>query len=84
MKYELAELLPIVESLSRKYTRNESTSISYETAQQLMEAVLYCIQEMKSAPADLPAAVLSPADAYAFGYEAVLKKQNKQRRDTTP
>lgn len=74
MKYELAKLLPIVESLSRKYTRNESTSISYETAQQLMEAVLYCIQEMKSAPADLPAAVLSPADAYAFGYEAVLKK----------
>lgn len=74
MEYELAELLPIVESLSRKYTRNESTSISYETAQKLMEAVLYCIQEVEHASADLPAAVLSAADAYALGYEAVLRK----------
>ena len=74
MEYELTELLPIVESLSRKYTRNESTSISYETAQQLMEAVLYCIQELEHTSADLPAAVLSAADAYALGYEAVLRK----------
>ena len=84
MEYELAELLPIVESLSRKYTRNESTSISYETAQKLMEAVLYCIQEMEYASADLPAAVLSAADAYTLGYAAVLRKtkQTAERYNT--
>lgn len=84
MKYELTALLPIVESLSRKYTRNESTSISYETAQQLMEAVLYCIQEVEHTSTDLPAAVLSAADAYALGYEAVLRKtkQTAKRYNT--
>lgn len=74
MEYTLAELLPMVESLSRKYTRNESTSISYETAQQLMEAVIYCIEEAEHPSADLPISVLSAADAYALGYEAVLRK----------
>lgn len=74
MEYEFAKLFPIVESLSRKYTRNESTSISYETAQQLMEAVLYCIQELEHTSSNLPAAVLSAADAYALGYAAVLRK----------
>ncbi len=74
MEYEFAKLFPIVESLSRKYTRNESTSISYETAQQLMEAVLYCIQELEHTSSDLPAAVLSATDAYALGYAAVLRK----------
>lgn len=72
MEYTLAELLPMVESLSRKYTRNESTSISYETAQQLMEAVLYCIQEVTRS--SLPVTTLSAADAYALGYEAVLRE----------
>lgn len=84
MKYDLAELLPIVESLSRKYTRNESSSISYAAAQQLMEAVIYCIREMETSSSNLPATVLSAADAYALGYEAVLKKQNRRQRDTMP
>lgn len=74
MEYTLAELLPMVESLSRKYTRNESTSISYETAQQLMEAVLYCIQEVTHFNGELPVAALSAADTYALGYATVLRK----------
>ena len=45
ISYEMDELLPIVAELSRKYTAGESTSLSYEKAQQLMEAVLYCIHE---------------------------------------
>ena len=40
----LNEVMPIVAQLSRKYTGNDSTSVSYETAQQLMEAALFCIQ----------------------------------------
>ncbi len=43
--YSLEELLPIVARLSEKYTSFQSTSITYEKAEQLMGAVLYCIRE---------------------------------------
>lgn len=43
--YEMEELVPIVAELSEKYTGYESTSITYEKANQLMEAVVYCINE---------------------------------------
>ena len=45
MEYEIEELVPIVATLAEKYTSKESSSITYEKAQQLMEAVLYCIRE---------------------------------------
>lgn len=45
MKYEMEELVPIVAKLAEGFTSKESTSITYERAQQLMEAVLYCIHE---------------------------------------
>ena len=45
MKYEMVELVPIVAKLAEGYTSKESTSITYDRAQQLMEAVLYCIHE---------------------------------------
>lgn len=44
-EYERKELLPLVSELAQQYTRHESTSITYERAQSLMEAVLYCIEE---------------------------------------
>lgn len=37
--YSMEELLPVVAWLTRKYTSNESTSITYEKARQLMGAV---------------------------------------------
>ncbi len=43
--YAMEELLPIVAWLTTRYTRNESTSVTYERAEQLMGAVLYCIEE---------------------------------------
>ena len=46
---EIEELVSIVGELAGKYTGYESTSISYEKAQQLMEAVLYCIREAEQA-----------------------------------
>lgn len=49
MEYEAEELVPIVSALAEKYTSKESSSITYERAQQLMEAVLYCIQEAEQA-----------------------------------
>ena len=39
MKYEMEELVPIVAGLADQYTSKESTSISYEQANRLLEAV---------------------------------------------
>lgn len=43
MEYTMEELVPVVGKLAEKYTAYESTSITYEKAEQLMGAVLYCI-----------------------------------------
>lgn len=48
MNYEMEELLPIVAKLAERYTSKESTSVSYECAQRLMDAVLYCINQCNS------------------------------------
>ena len=45
--YEMEELVPVVSGLAERYTGGESTSVTYEKAQQLMEAVLYCIHELE-------------------------------------
>lgn len=47
MDYEMEELVPVVGKLAEKYTGHESTSITYEKAEQLMGAVLYCIHELQ-------------------------------------
>lgn len=54
MNYEIEELVPIVGKLAEKYTGNESTSITYEKAQQLMGAVLYCIHAAEREGQNLP------------------------------
>lgn len=41
----MEELLPIISELAQQYTGCESTSITYEKAQSLMEAVLFCLRE---------------------------------------
>lgn len=46
--YSMAEIMPIVAELSAKYTRRQSSSIPFELARQLTEAVLYCIRENDS------------------------------------
>jgi hypothetical protein len=45
-EYSMEELLPIVAELARKYTSNESTSVTYEVARGLMQSVIYCIEEV--------------------------------------
>lgn len=54
MKYKMEELMPIVGRLAEKYTAFESTSITYEKAEQLMGAVLYCIHELAVSGRELP------------------------------
>ncbi len=45
MELTMEELVPVVGKLAEKYTAYEHTSMSYEEARQLMQAVQYCIQE---------------------------------------
>lgn len=49
MNYEIEELVPIVAKLAEGYSSKQSTSITEEKAQQLMGAVIYCIQEGEAA-----------------------------------
>lgn len=81
--YEAEEMLPLVAKLTRKYTSGESSSVPYETARMLMEAVLYCIREgeegerlslMPEGGGAAPASGL-----YWQGYERVIEKTKKAR-----
>ncbi|MDF2802635.1 MAG: hypothetical protein K0S61_2538 [Anaerocolumna sp.] len=81
MEYSLEELLPIVEKLTSKYTSNESTSITYETANMLMEAVMYCIDELeKEDNALLSIEKLDAKLAYKQGYDRVIAKVFKTKQ----
>lgn len=75
-EYELDELVPVVAWLSDKFTSKESSSICVERAQQLMEAILYCINELGDSRLYLPSTQekISAFEAYHHGYEMVLKK----------
>ena len=80
--YELEELLPVAAWLTDKYTSKESSSVTYETAAALMEAVCYCIQECFSQNTN---GILSAEkgiharQAYEKGYLNVLEKAGKAK-----
>lgn len=75
MEYELEELLPIVAALSEKFTSKESSSITYEAASTLMDAVLYCIDETNKEPSLLSMEGQPPLSLlYQKGYELVIEK----------
>lgn len=81
MDYTMEELVPVVTMLSEKFTSKESTSITYERAEQLMEAILYCIRELEvSGSGTELMGNLSAFTAYEQGYRLVLKKV-KQTKD---
>lgn len=76
MEYTMEELLPLAAKLADKYTSKESSSVSYETAQMLMEAILYCIQEFNFA-SQTAVASLTPVSAelaWEEGYKLVIGK----------
>ena len=45
MQYEMSRLIRLTGWLAEQYTSKDTSSITYETAEMLMEAVLYCINE---------------------------------------
>lgn len=79
MDYEMEELVPIVGKLAEKYTSHESTSITYEKAERLMGAVLYCIHELWESSGNAPSLnkKLSAQRAYEMGAAYVREKTGK-------
>ena len=66
--------------LAEKYTAFEDSSVTYEKAEQLMEAVLYCIRELERSDENLIAVgkeLCSAQQAYETGYMYVKKKTGK-------
>lgn len=86
MDYTMEELLPVVGKLTEKYTSRSSTSVSYETAKQLMGAVLYCLRESEYEAVKTGTncvATVSDTDLwkiYQQGYEVVLMKTARARK----
>jgi hypothetical protein len=77
MEYEMEELLPLVEKLTFKYTSGDSSSVTYETARMLMEAILYCMEEYDRGDSEFGVRVKEKVDAataYKLGLEAVTAK----------
>lgn len=76
-EFSMEELLPIVAELAEKYTSGESSSVTYERAQGLMQAVLYCINETRQEENVVYAAGMSAKEAYQIGYRMVVEKAKK-------
>ncbi len=87
IRYQEKELIPVVAKLAEKYTGYEHTSITYEKAQDLMGAVLYCVEEYEkygqgsvdeavSRERVLPKACegIAAAQAYETGRKLVLAR----------
>lgn len=78
--YQMEELLPIVAEATQKYTGCDSTSVTYEKAQMLMEGVMYCLEEYgRSVKYGLAGKAFSVREQYHAGMELVLEKASKIR-----
>lgn len=81
MDYQMEELLPIVSELAQKYAGYESTSITYEKAQSLMEAVLFCLSEYNSSATDsLVQRDISVKEQYNIGAKLLFEKVEDIRK----
>lgn len=79
MELTMEELVPVVGKLAEKYTAYEHTSISYEEARQLMEAVKYCIHEAEASGNQTAAASgnMTAQQIYEAGLLQVEEKAKK-------
>lgn len=80
MNYEMNELLPVIANLTEKYTAGQSTSVTYERAKKLMEAVCYCVDEFEKSKG-LAAGKIPAQMAYEIGYERILDKTKKVKEE---
>lgn len=81
MEYQPEDLIPIVTDLAAAYTGFEHSSITYETAEALMEAVLYCIREQQDLDSyELSVGPVSARAAYEAGLQTVIEKVKRLQR----
>ncbi len=82
ISYRPEELIPLVTELAEKYTGFEHSSISYERAQSLMEAVMYCIQTYERSAGDRMLSAINPSadEACEAGRRIILDKAAELRR----
>lgn len=81
MDYQMEQLLPIVSELAQKYAGYKSTSITYEKAQSLMEAVLFCLNEYNNSCKNSPAHKDIPVkEQYNIGTKLILEKVEDIRK----
>ena len=81
MNYKMEELVPIVAKLAQKYAGFDNSSITYEKAQMLMEAVIYCLKECEhSSQYGLVNNNLSVLDQYHMGAKLVFEKTCEVRK----
>ena len=74
MQYRMEEIVEIVGELAARYAGYGNSSVTYEKASQLMEAVLFCINEAEAGGNMLIAKEIPARKAYEAGYEAVERK----------
>lgn len=81
MDYKPQELLTLVTKLSEKYTSKESSSVTYDTARMLMEAVVYCMEDgLGTNGSQLIGKELPNCEiVYQQGYAAIVEKTYKAR-----
>ena len=88
MNYQMEDLLPIVAELAEQYTSKESTSVPYAIAEQLMGAVMYCIEELEQTQisgnaitvVDYQKTTMSAKEAYECGRQIVMEKVRQAQK----
>lgn len=81
MDDQMKELLPVISELAQQYTGCESTSITYEKAQSLMEAILFCLREYSDSCANtLVSRDISVKEQYITGRKLLSDKVEKIRK----
>lgn len=63
----LEEVLPLLAKRVRKYTSAESTSVTNETARQILLSILYCLEDTNTSSTDLAAGTESVEERFAAG-----------------
>lgn len=79
IQYDIEELIPIVKDLVDHYTSRESTSVPYTVANQLMDAVNYCIAAAfkEEHYSITPGQGISARQAYDTGVGCIIDKARK-------
>lgn len=80
--YSMEELLPVAAKLTERYTAGRSTSVTYEKACQMMEAVLYCIRQGQGENQMTGPEKLSAEKAWRYGYEKTVEKVKRTQERT--